>query len=194
MPTLDEILTDIDDRYANVFSQEQKIRWLNQVQRDVFREIALPEILQFKTVPGMSLYTETEGIDFDLIDSVTVDGNKYDLKGINDTLDTYSYINVKDKHMALYPKPEKVMDVYVYYKKRPKTLIDLTETPELKEDYQEILKHGVFMIMALAMDDIGKHNNFAMLYNAELQKIKDDRKPSRDYKIEDVYGVLGGML
>lgn len=174
METYQDILTDIDERYTNTFTQPQKIRWLNQVQREMFRETALEGILHFKTVAGLAVYNEIQNIDFDLIESVTVNDIVYTFKRKGQKLDDYNYIKVNDDTIGLYPTPDSIMDVYVYYKRRPATITteNLTSTPVLKEDYIEILKYGVIIIMAKARGDVALANNYVMDYELALKEIK----------------------
>ena len=72
MPTLNEILIDIDDRYSNSFTDEQKIRWLNTTQREVFKDLAIDDIYEISTIKDEAIYEIPEEIEFELIKSLTL--------------------------------------------------------------------------------------------------------------------------
>jgi hypothetical protein len=187
MPTVNQLLTDIDRRFPNTFSQADKIDWLNEVQDEVFREAAIHEILEIDTisdVPFYELRDEDEIIEFEMVKVLTVDNKEYEPADI--TQDSRSnifykildYNNSEAPMFGIYPTP--TVDgkkIRIFYERRPTPLSvsNLNAIPDLKEDYQVILKYGVWIIIAEAMDDIVKANNYTLRYNAEMKKIKQER-------------------
>ncbi|MFT9498245.1 hypothetical protein [Anaerosolibacter sp.] len=193
--TLQELLDDIDGRFSNPFTQAQKINWINITQREIFREMALKEILQFNTIADQALYDlktlSGNNLEFEMIESVTLDNKKYAPKFINDEAVYYSYYKVLDNYIGFYPVPKKSdLIVNIYYEKRPETLSssNLTKTPDLREDYLEILKYGVFVIMAKALKDVALANNYVGEYNDMMKKIKQEKyeKMSKYPQTQDV--------
>lgn len=187
MPTLQQLLTDIDLRMPNSFTQANKIDWLNEVQREVFRELGIQDILEFDTVANMPFYDLTDlaqNIEFEMIKSLTVDNTNYDPADLNQEAKynifykVLDYNNSETPKIGIYPTPTKSdLKIRIFYERRPTLLTAsaLTAVPDLKEDYQSILKYGVWIIIAESMDDITKANNYTLKYNAELKRIKQEK-------------------
>lgn len=183
--TLQQILADIDVRFPNVFDQDQKIEWINLTINNFYKTVAQKEIMKILTIKDQPFYfisDEANGIDqveFELIDSVTVDNVDY-LPAIEDeALRENVYFDVMGKYLGLYPTPS--MDgkpIYISYFKRPKEMSssDLTVVPQINSDYYELIKYGVIMIMAESMGDIIMFNNYAARYNALLKKAEDEKR------------------
>lgn len=187
MPTVSQLLTDIDRRMPNTFSQSDKIDWLNEVQTEAFREMAIRDILETDTIANVPFYNLTdldENIEFEMIKALTVDNIDYEPADItqeqrpNIFYKVLDYNNSEEPKIGIYPTP--TVDgkkIRIFYERRPTPLSasNLNAIPDLKEDYQVILKYGVWIIMAEAMDDIVKANNYTLRYNAEMKKIKQER-------------------
>jgi len=187
LPTVANLLTDIDRRLPNSFSQGDKIDWLNEVQTEVFRELGIQEILEFDSIMDCPIYDLTdlaENIEFEMIKSFTVDNKEYTPADLNQEARPYifykvlDYNNIETPKIGIYPTPSKDgLKIRIFYERRPTKLstANLNAVPDLKEDYQSILKYGVWIIIAESMDDIAKANNYTQKYNAELRKIKQER-------------------
>ena len=187
LPTLQQHLVDIDRRMPNTFNQQDKIDWMNEVQSEVFREIAIQEIIEFDTIANVPIYDLTdltENIEFEMIKSITVDNKEYTPSDLNDDLRPYifykvlDYNNVETPKIGIHPTPTKDgLKIRIFYDRRPSRLssANLNAVPDLREDYQTILKYGVWIIMAETMDDIVKANNYTLRYNTEMKRIKQER-------------------
>ena len=182
--TAQEILNDIDDRYPNIFTDEQKTRWLNIAITDLYKVLGEEDIMETLTVADQPFYFLADvdedllQIEFELIRAVTVNDVEYRPKNITDNREPNIYYKVADEYLGIYPTPKTAgQKIYIHYKKRPVEIVYtvLTVIPEVSEDHYEILKYGVMVIMAESLDDIIKRNNFSNEFNARLQDALQDR-------------------
>ena len=183
---LSEIIQDIDDRYAasSTFSQDQKLRWINKVIRRVWRKMPLDEISIIPTRKGDSVYELPADIEFEMIESVVVNTVEYKFRDQPQGLFARTYYKVIDgqmgevSYMGIYPIPvEDNLDITIAYWKRPEDLTasDLGATPELRQDYLDIVVFGVLNIMAEIRQDVELGNNYARKYQDILDQIKREQ-------------------
>lgn len=183
--TLQQILDDIDVRFPNVYDNNQKIEWFNLAVHDIYKVIANKEMMKILTIKDQPFYFVSDvanGIDqveFELIDSVTIDNVDY-LPGLGDeALQGNMFFDVMGKYLGINPIPqEDGKPIYITYYKRPKELTsaDLSNQPDINQDYIEMIKHRVFMIMAEAMGDINRFNNHAIQYNNLLETAENEKR------------------
>lgn len=155
--TLDEILQDADVMAPNTLPVTTKIRWLNQIQRQIFRDYPVPEaVYPFYTEAETALYGLPDDMAEDRIQRVVVGENEYDYKSIQDEAVDNMW-TITAGHMLLHPTPLQQELVYVYYKPRPvdMTAEDMDSEPGLPVDFHELLTYGVAARVARATGDVG---------------------------------------
>jgi hypothetical protein len=160
--TLQEILDDVDGRVANAVATSQKVKWINQIQRQLFREYPLPEAVdKFSTVSGVQFYPMPDKCVEGRITHLTVNGVEYLYQAHFEEAKSKFWTIVAGQIM-LYPIPDGAYDVLVYYKPRHNELSEtrLTEIPNFPEDYHELLVLGCAKRVAQVQRDVDLANNF----------------------------------
>ncbi|MGG3454249.1 hypothetical protein [Paenibacillus rhizolycopersici] len=187
MATVTEIMTDINLRYRNTFTNAQKLVWLNEELRDLFdvMEIDSPPYA-FTTVGEENIYPFPEDFDYTKIKVVNMQINssspdptyrELPFKRNDDNVFASGgpwYTIVSNTMYIEYPGgvPDG-MTVYIYCDADPTIVIESTmDLPcELPLEYQEILKFGVLKRIAGARKDIVMYNNYSADYQ---EKIADE--------------------
>lgn len=175
MATVIAILADIDLRYRNSFTQDQKLVWLNEEQRELFDILELDSPpYAFQTVEGENFYPFPDQFDVMKIktvtyqDSATTEPNYVEVPFKRNDDDQYAaygpWYTIVSNAMYLYV-PDTVpadRNVYIYTDSDPTevTTANLSVSPDLPTKYQEILKYGVLKRIAQARKDVVFASNF----------------------------------
>lgn len=185
MSTLREILQNVDELVPNDISVASKIRWINQAQWDIFRELSQQTIDTVETMAGISYYNLPEGCIFELIDSVTMvetaeDGTKIPVKlpykHMYEQASGRFYYRYGSM-VGIYPTPqEDGIEITFVFKKRPNKLTegDLDNEPELMADFHDMLEIACIIKIYKAREDVEMANNYQMEYNGRLLELKED--------------------
>lgn len=181
-----EILQDTDGRVANVLARSEKVRWLNQIQRRVFRNVNIPMTLYLETIAGQTVYPLDPDFPTDRIYRVTVDNVEYPYRRLDQPQGRRFYYLLLN-HLAIEPMPmEDGLGIWVFYNKRPLELLDglttaeieaLTDEelqeviPELPVDYHELYVLGLCEKIAKAKEDVPLANNYVGDFNKLLAEM-----------------------
>lgn len=142
MPTLQEILDDIDSWVpGNEVTTAKKVKWLNNIQRQLFRDFNLPDAVdKFTTVAGVAVYPLPDLCAEDRITEITVGGTEYDYQTLDEEAKDKFWAVVQGQLM-IYPTPESAVDVFIYHRPRPNQLSEssLSAVPTFPEDYHDLL-------------------------------------------------------
>lgn len=188
MPTVQQLLDDINLRYKNSLTTAQKIYWMNRVQKEIFQEApheAPP--YYFTTVDRQSFYPLPSDCDPDDIIKVTIEtkpgSNEYDPLTYKE-FSSDEIVSAQDKFYTTYDRniyinPQPTTEtagrkVYIYYNKKPAELSEtnLSASPDLQEAYQDLLVYGTIISIAEANEDVAMVNNYVGKYNALLRKLQ----------------------
>ncbi|MCL6479073.1 MAG: hypothetical protein K6T65_11775 [Peptococcaceae bacterium] len=187
MPTIQQLLDDIDLRYPNSLTIAQKLYWMNRIQKEIFQEAkheAPP--YYFTTVSGQSFYPLPSDCDPDDIIKFTIEtksgSNDYNPLTFRE-FDSDEYVASTDEFCTvfngnIYLNPQPTVStagrkVYVYYNKHPAELSEsnLSASPDLQEAYRDLLVFGVVRNIAQAMKNVEIANNYASEYNVLMRKL-----------------------
>jgi hypothetical protein len=189
MPTSQDILTDIDLRYRNSFTQAQKLVWFNEEQRELFDMLEIDSApYSFSTVLNQNSYPFPDQFDVTKIKTVSyqIDDTNFqeiDFKRNDDNQDAgYGLIwyTIVSNLFFLYV-PDSVpagRTVYIYCDSDPTdvTTTNVGNAPDLPTKYQEILKYGVLKRIAEARKDTLMRNNFDANYQEKIADLIWERK------------------
>lgn len=154
---LQEILDDVDTYVPNSLPTLRKIKWVNEIQKQLYRDYVLPDaIFPFTTVVNLKLYTLPADCAEDRIDSVSVgkEGLTYISSPFRHQLPAdASYWTVQAGILFINPARTAGQQCYVYYKPRPFELSEdnLTESPTFPIDFHELLVFGCSKRVALSL-------------------------------------------
>lgn len=176
MATSQAILNDVDLRYRNTFTTEQKLEWFNEEQRELFDILELDsDPYAFTTVAGENYYPIPDGLDIEKIKVVTYQNQdtpepNFDeihfyrnddyknapyggtwFTAVSDAFYLYVGGGVPDGRI-----------VYIYCDSDPTevTTSNLNLPPDLPTRYHEILKLGILKRIAMARKDVVFQNNY----------------------------------
>lgn len=191
MASSQAILDDVNLRYRNSFTTEQKLIWLNEEQRELFDILELDSPpYTFQTVAGENFYPFPDQFDVTKIKTVTYQ--------VSDTAQQ-NYLEVpflrNDDRQGVLSGPwySIVSDamyldvggdvpdgrnVYIYTDSDPieVTTANISSAPDLPTKYQELLKLGVLKRIAQARKDIVMQNNYAAEYEQKISDVLWERK------------------
>lgn len=186
MATSQSILNDINLRYRNTFSTEQKLVWMNEEQRELFEILELDSVpFSFETVANNYLYPIPNGVEKDRIKVMTIqinDATSPDFTEItfmeNDNRQFapyggYWYTILEDNFYINVPGgPLDDRLIYIYLDQEPEEIAssNLSVDPAVPVRYQELLKLGTLKRIAAARKDVDMYNNYVSDYE---QKIAD---------------------
>lgn len=188
--TLLELLTDIDKRYPNVFTTEDKTRWVNEGMEKLASEIGLVDTALIETTAGVAIYQMPYEIRMENIKTLVVNEVPHVAVGENSDLVRPSYMLATEGYFALYPEPTKTgLIIAITYQAQPAVVEEDTDVIELRTKYISALKYYVMRIIAESNDDIAKANNFGDEYNSEIIRIKMDK-----YKLNGKYPTTRDVM
>lgn len=206
MPTVQQLIDTINAEYRNTFTTVQKVSWMNTVQDQIFQKVrheAIP--YSFTTVADNAFYPLPADCDFKGIKQVVIEtkagSERYDdlpfisIESNVRLSDMVPFYSIQDgSNLFINPIPTDETEgktVYLYYNKMPNELLStatgLTATPDLEEQFHELLVLGVMERIARARGEIEDKNNFAADFNALLREYVIQYKLMQpdNYKMQD---------
>jgi hypothetical protein len=150
---LKEIFEDGDLLFPNASTIEQKVRYFNQLQKQLFRDFPMPlESEQLQTESGINLYNI--GIPIDRVKQVFINDIEYMYHMVDDQNQGYIY-TFMDQLLFIQPTPTQVANGYILYEAIPvdMTVNDLDTEPIFLSDYHELFVLGLAQKFALVSQD-----------------------------------------
>lgn len=204
MPTLQQLIDDVDMRLPNTFTTSQKASFMNDAIQEIWRYMASTELYEFDTIAGQALYAMASDMRIDMIKSVLVsnstviDGTegyeKYWYAGPDDEMSGNSYYDALG-NLGIYPVPSTATgggyNVKVFYEPSPVALSTntLTTVPSINVEYQDILKFRCMKVIAQSGNnpDVELANNYQREEDAIMKKIMMDYNKRKARKPRDTY-------
>jgi hypothetical protein len=189
MATIQLLLNDINLKYRNTFTTDQKLVWMNEEQRELFEILELDSVpFSFSTVADMWLYPIPDGVEKDRIKVMTIQINDADplefteidfVENDNRQFAPYTsywytilennfYINVPGG-----PLDDRL--IYIYLDAQPEDITSdqLNIEPAVPVRYQELLKLGVLKRIAMARKDAQMYSNYAGDYENKIADLQE---------------------
>ena len=189
--TVKQILDDIQVRLPHEYDNERLFVWINETMKKIYKDLAIQEQYSFITSKNQELYSLPEDCSIDMIDSVTMstkardDKNPYDwgnfeeLKSYlpNEKMTIKGYYDGREGAIGIYPCPQDVRKIDIYYLKKPKMITNLDDYIELDDNYIDLVKFNVMSIIAMSghNPDIEIANEYILLYNNLVQKANENK-------------------
>lgn len=187
MATIQQLLNDINLRYRNTFTTDQKLVWMNEEQRELFEILELDSVpFSFPTISGMYLYPIPDGVEKDRIKVMTIQ--------VSDAGDFTEIVFVENdnRQFAPYTKfwytivennfyinvpggPMENRLIYIYLDAQPEEISSsqLSAEPAVPVRYQELLKIGVLKRIAEARKDVQMYNNYSASYESKIADLQE---------------------
>lgn len=196
-----DILEDVNVRMPHGFEETRLVAWLNLALREIYKVISLREGIRFPA-SGQMLYPLPSAVRCDLISEVTVDGKELTKKRMGEDAAPDSWFKVTEGFIGIYPPPKCGKTISVWYFKRPERILTAAEAVdmdisyldqeiELDEDYGEMLRLALLIMIAEAREDIALANNYKLSYNMLLNRARQERY-EKDGKYPVTKDVRGG--
>jgi len=160
------IIEDINARYPNTFGEGNLVTWLNQAIREARQETTKLELLHSTLTAHSRIYKLPDGIRFGDITALVVENVEYDFLHGEEDVRPNIYFKIDERIFAVNPIPTGAQPVHITYRKALDPVEDIDSEVEIPDEFAEILKLGVFVIMANAEGDVALANNYSKSYNA----------------------------
>ncbi len=196
-----DILEDVNARMPHGFEESRLISWLNTALREIYKVISVREGIRFPA-SGQMLYPLPGAVRCDLISAITVDGRELTKKRMGENACPDSWFKVTEGFIGIYPPPKCGKTISVWYFRRPERVLTASEALDadisyldqeiaLDEDYGEMLRLALLIMIAEAREDIALANNYKLSYNMLLSRARQERY-EKDGKYPVTKDVRGG--
>ncbi len=183
---LGNILEDVKCRMPNAFPDDILVTWLQSGMRELYKALALREGYMFKAAGGQMLYPLPRDIRPDLISAVVVGKKELLPRRIGETGSGRYWFCAAEGFIGLCPSPRRGEPVSIWYRARPAHLLTEAECQKenivfseqeirLDEDYEELLKLSLCIMIAEAREDVALANNYKISYNLLLQRARQQQ-------------------
>lgn len=182
---LKEILLDVNLIIPNSISDEIKVRWLNETQRQMYRDFGFPDTsFAFEQQPNVELYPLPENCSRERIISVSVDGMEYEYVSMTEDVRDRCW-TIIDENIWFYPLPTVAKQVYVVYKPAPRDMrLDMQEIePDFPQDFHEILVYGIAYRVARSMQIIDLSERLQQQMYTLQEEAKRKLRPNNRKKV-----------
>lgn len=189
--TVKQVLDDINVRLPHTYTQDNLFLWINETMKKIYKDLALQEFYSFNTATGQELYSLPENCSIDMINSLTMSekardtnnpydwGNFKELKSYmpNERMTQPGYFDGRDGLIGIYPTPQDVRKIDVFYMKKPKMITSEDDYIELDDNYIDLVKYNVMSIIAMSghNPDIELANEYILLYNNLVQRANENK-------------------
>lgn len=203
--TVRQVLDDVQVRLPHTYTEKSLFLWINETMKKIYKDLAVQEYYSFTTREGQELYILPENCSIDMINSVTMSqkarnqDNPYnwgDFKELrsyvpNERMNEAGYYDGRENTIGIFPVPQDVRKIDIYYMKKPKMVTSLDDVIELDDNYIDLVKYNVMSIIAMSSHnpDIELANEYILLYNNLVQKANENKneQQQRYPVIRDLY-------
>lgn len=189
--TVRQVLDDIQVRLPHVYNEASLFLWINETMKKIYKDLAIQDQYSFTTRAGQELYVLPEDCSIDMINSVTISSkardqnNPYEWgdfeelisKLSNEKLNCPSYYDGREGTIGIYPMPQDVRKIDIYYMKKPQMVTSLDDYIQIDDNYIDLVKYNVMSIIAMSghNPDIELANEYILLYNNLVQKANENK-------------------
>lgn len=189
--TVRQVLDDIQVRLPHEYTEDSLFLWINETMKKIYKDLAIQDQYSFTTRASQELYSLPENCSIDMINNVTISSkarsqeNSYDW-GDFEELRSYlpeekmtvkGYFDGREGSIGIYPVPQDVRKVDIYYMKKPQMVNDLDDYIELDDNFIDLVKYNVMSIIAMSghNPDVELANEYILLYNNLVQKANESK-------------------
>ena len=189
--TVKQMLDDIQVRLPHTYNQDSLFLWINETMKKIYKDIALEDCYSFITSKGRNIYSLPENCSVDMITSVTMSskaktddqqndwGDFKELRSYipDEKMTVSGYFDATEGMIGLYPIPQDIRKIFVYYLKKPKMITSLDDYIELDDNYVDLVKYNVMSIIAMSgyNPDVELANEYILLYNNLVNKANESK-------------------
>ena len=186
--TLNELLTEIQEKYPHSLSNDSVIRKLDHIQKRLFRLFKKLVKTRIVSTPGQIWFEPRYRVGGDVIRpndirEWIVEGMTYTYLDIQDEPLPYYYFYVDGKY-GIMPQPIANTNIDIFHYYVPQTLV-YGSTIEIEEDFQNMLIYGVCKEIAENYQDFDAANGYAVQYNYYVDEYMKYEKPVQAQTIKE---------
>jgi hypothetical protein len=186
MAIISALLTDINLRYRNTYTDAQKVVWMNEEQQELFEMFEIESVpYSFLTVANTKIYPIPSGVELEKIKVINIqinDNNPPEFQELpykrnDDKQEVYEweYFYTYVQNNLFINVPGQMVgyrNVYIYTDLADSAIdpLVLSVEPVTPVKFQEILKLGTLKRIAQARKDVIMANNYSAEHD---QKIED---------------------
>lgn len=203
-----QVLDDIQVRLPHEYDNTRLMLWINETMKKIYKDLSIQSQYSFTTRAGQELYTLPEDCSIDMINHVTIStkarnqdnpyewGDFKELKAYlpEDNMTENGFYDGREGAIGLYPVPQDVRKIDIYYLKKPKMVTRLEDYIELDDNYIDLVKFNVMSIIAMSghNPDIELANEYILLYNNLVQRANENKneQQQRYPKIRDMHRTV----
>lgn len=191
--TVKQLLDDIQVRLPHEYSKETLMLWINETMKKIYKDLAVQSQYSFITSKGQTLYTLPEDCSIDMISYVTKSNNSlneenpYEWGGFTqlysylpeeNNMSQDGYYDGREGLLGLYPTPNDVRKINIFYWKKPKMVTKETDYIELNDNYIDLVKYNVMSIIAMSghNPDVELANEYILLYNNLVSQVNEAKE------------------
>lgn len=189
--TVRQVLDDIQVRLPHEYNESSLFLWINETMKKIYKDLAIQDQYSFTTSANQELYSLPENCSIDMISNVTISNkarnqeNPYDW-GNFEELRSYlpeekmtvkGYFDGREGAIGIYPVPQDVRKVDIYFLKKPQMVTEPDDYIELDDNYIDLVKYNVMSIIAMSgyNPDVELANEYILLYNNLVQKANESK-------------------
>lgn len=169
---LREILNLVDTMIENSISPEIKVKWIDIIQNELFRDYPVPDAV-YPFVTDGQFYIMPEDCSEDRIQRLVVDGRTYEYVPVSVNTLLPRFWTVVSEEIMIQPEPSKGLKGFLYYRPRPieLTIDNLDAIPTFPSDFIELLILGCAVRVAKAINS-EKAQTYQYDFNALAEKAR----------------------
>ncbi len=191
--TVKQLLDDIKVRLPHEYSKETLMTWINETMKKIYKDLAIQSQYSFITSSGQRLYTLPEDCSIDMISYVTKSTNSRNAENPynwGEFIQLYSYLpeennmtqdgyyDGREGLIGLYPTPNDIRKINIFYWKKPNMVTEETDYIELNDNYIDLVKYNVMSIIAMSghNPDVELANEYILLYNNLVSQVNESKE------------------
>lgn len=189
LPTIQQILTQVQSQYPNSFTNAELLTWGNEALRKLWKWMNEDDIYTFSLIADQATYSlPTDGLSLDKISSIEIatdstleDWESYSFRGLlNEFQGGNHFYDAYNGIFGLYPVPDTSITnggkIFYGSKFTLMSTSDLTATPRVNEDYHSLIVNYMCMKAAISGNnpDTARHNDFAVAFNDDWDRLMFD--------------------
>lgn len=171
MLSIQEIINEVNALVPNLFENDKKVSWINQINQEFFEIVNIPEVYRFSTTAGVSTYP-LPNIKGRRIEEIRLDQVEYKSIQYGYVTPGHNYWVLENNSLELNPAPYLTGQTgIVKHAKSSNTTFtpsNLSAFPEAPGEYHWIYVLGLCEKVAKGMNDVSLANNYGNDYRAHL--------------------------
>lgn len=178
-----EIIEMVDSLVPNSVPIKEKVKWINQIQNNLFRDYPISEAVQPLIVKrGQQFFPLPVNCAEDRITEVIINDRHYPFVPRSDNENVPNFFcTFVSGTLMIYPAPDQQTTGFLYYGARPNKLSedDMDAEPTFPEDFHNLLVFGCCSLVALTDEKTG---GLSSTYDGKYQELanKADLKLTRN--------------